>query len=248
YVAGDNDIVTTGTFKYAYNWSGTNATVNNVVFTGTTSGGNVGTAPYDIVLAGAPGNGWPNPSIGAFFHTPDGITGVYGSTILPSAAFVDGTDKILVTLNNLTSGHTYLVQLWTDDAYYDGGTVTITCGNAVTLDKNKTNQTGPGQFVTGTFVAGSTAPVLTLAGPASGGNDKSALVNAIQVRDVTVTTGAMPAGAKALSVNSNFKRATVYDVRGRRIGIVENGRVPRSGRAGIYLVKSAASAVKIVKQ
>ncbi|MDD5676180.1 MAG: hypothetical protein PHC61_18555, partial [Chitinivibrionales bacterium] len=88
----------------------------------------------------------------------------------------------------------------------------------------------------------------TLSGPSSGGNDKSALMNGLQVRELPATgiivknTNTMPL------VNSNFQRATIYDIRGRVVGISQNGKLAQSARAGIYLLKSAAVSEKIVKQ
>ncbi|MDD5673609.1 MAG: SUMF1/EgtB/PvdO family nonheme iron enzyme [Chitinivibrionales bacterium] len=188
YVKDSTDVSTTGTLKYAYVWRGTDHTLNGVLFKGTGSSTNVGTSPYDLTIAPVSGSIAPGIDIMAF-RTPDGITGSYGD-ILQAGLFVDYADKYTISLNNLTSGHNYQIQIWSCDSYYDGGNTTITCGDSVVLDKNKTNTTGPGQYVIGTFTAGATAPVLTFSGTQGGSGDKGPVINGLQVREVTGgTTG-----------------------------------------------------------
>ncbi|MDD5673355.1 MAG: hypothetical protein PHC61_04275 [Chitinivibrionales bacterium] len=242
YVAGNSDISTTGTFKYAYNWGGATVTINGVTFTGTTSAGNIGSSPYDITMASAPGNGWTTPLVEKIFQSPDGITGDYGTELLPGGAYVDGTDKILVTLNNLTSGHTYQVQIWSENAYYDGGKTILICGDTVTLDKNQNDGwAGKGQYVTGTFTAGQNGPTITIAGTQGPGGDKAGILNALQVRELPATGAVIRNRNIATSAANNFGKTLIYDVRGRVVGISENGKLPKSNRAGIYLLKSAVS-------
>ncbi|MDD5673610.1 MAG: hypothetical protein PHC61_05585 [Chitinivibrionales bacterium] len=241
YVKDSSDVSTTGTLKYAYSWSGQNVTINGVTFTGTLSAGNVGaSSPYNLVLASNT-SGWPG--VGTFFRSPDGVTGQYATVFLPSAVFTDFAITFTITLNNLTSGHAYMLQIWSEDSYYNGGTATIVCGNSVTLSKNKTGMTGPGQYVIGTFTADGTAPVLTISGTYTAGADKAGVINGLQVREVT-GTGVIATNKNIATTANNLQNARIYDLRGRLLGISENGTLPQSARTGIYILKSAEMAGK----
>ncbi|MDD5675792.1 MAG: ADP-ribosylglycohydrolase family protein [Chitinivibrionales bacterium] len=248
YVKDSTDVVKTGTLKYAYVWIGTDRTLNSVPFKGTGSATNVGTSPYDLTIAPVSGSVAPGVDQMAF-RVPDGVTGTYGN-MLQAGLFVDYADKYTITLNNLTSGHNYQIQIWSCDAYYDGGNTTITCGDSVVLDKSKVNGLGAGQYVIGTFTAGATAPKLTFSGTQGGSGDKGPVINALQVRE-NGTTGVIAPKGNIVAAGANLQNAQnarIYDVRGRMIGISPNGKLPQNARSGIYLLKSADASVKIVKQ
>ncbi|MDD5675776.1 MAG: hypothetical protein PHC61_16520, partial [Chitinivibrionales bacterium] len=247
YVKDSTDVIKTGTLKYAYVWIGTDKTLNGVPFKGTGSSTNVGTSPYNLTIAPVSGSVAPGVDQMAF-RVPDGVTGSYGN-MLQAGLFVDYADKYTITLNNLTSGHTYQIQIWSCDAYYDGGNTTITCGDSVVLDKSKVNGLGAGQYVIGTFTAGATAPKLTFSGTQNGSGDKGPVINALQVREGGTSGVIAPKGniAAAAANLQNAQNARIYDVRGRMIGISQNGKLPQNARSGIYILKSADAGVKIIR-
>jgi autotransporter-associated beta strand protein len=116
------------------------------------------------------------------FSNPTGLSSEYAK--LTKGAAYGGTGAATITLNNLTSGHVYLVQVWVNDSRTDGNgrneTVTNAGGNTVTLDYNNTNAAGgAGQYTIGRFVADSTTQSFILQGNAS------SQLNAIQLRDIT---------------------------------------------------------------
>ena len=181
-IAGDTDVATNGTFLYGYYFasSGGPTTVNGVAFTASTSntslgGGNVtmnySTLPYYTYY----------PTTGA--TTPwTGLSSAY-RTVLSGGPYSGATATI--NLNNLTSGHTYLVQFWVNDsrtgyspARYQ--TPASLGGNSVNVSNNVSNvASGVGAYAIGIFVASGTTQAITdsLFGIAQ--------INAIQVRDIT---------------------------------------------------------------
>ncbi|MCX6872981.1 MAG: Ig-like domain-containing protein [Verrucomicrobia bacterium] len=88
-----------------------------------------------------------------------------------------------VTLNGLTSGMQYQVQVWAQDARYNTGNYTnITGGPGLLIDSitdgnQGVNSKGFGQFAIGTFTANASTQNIAFSG--------ASVVNAIQVRDVT---------------------------------------------------------------
>ncbi len=113
-------------------------------------------------------------------------------TMLQGGACANNNTTLTVTLNNLSAGHTYQVQLWANDSRFHGHDrteiVTNSGGNAVTLHYNNTGTNGGvGQYTIGTFTATSTTQVFALLGILPAG-DNAAQLNAIQVRDLGVCT------------------------------------------------------------
>ena len=183
-ISGDMDVYTnTGSLLYAYT-GGTGATVNSVSFLGQTSGSTWGSVSFSgfgsdnqtAFGSGANVSPWSNSSMSSAYKT-----------VLAGGAY-GGTSAGTVTLNGLTSGHAYTVQIWANDNRGGGEATrseTATSGNTVTL-AYEVNQAsgggGVGQYVVGTFVANSTSQAFTLTPSASG----SVQLNAIQVRDTGV--------------------------------------------------------------
>jgi fibronectin type 3 domain-containing protein len=183
-ITADSDISTTGTLVYAYNWNGSNVTVNGVTFTGTRSVSNVGT---DLLLTQGPSPlmcdlpaNWISQGIP--------ISQQY-QALVGSAAYSDyAGDYFTVQLNNLINGHIYQIQIWSSDSYYDQASTMVSglVGNSVTLKKDSNNgYGGAGQFTIGTFTASGSSLVLTLTGVGPFVPDKGAMLNALQVRDIT---------------------------------------------------------------
>ena len=171
-----NDVYTNGTALYAY--AGTATTVNGVTFTAVSSGTTWG----NVSLAG----------LGAYAGNTFGFAGSPFSTLPNSYSNVlsggayGGATGVGVTLNGLTVGHDYAVQIWVNDSRPAGSgrSETIT-GTSVSLDYNSTDVGGGvGQYSVGTFAANNTNQSFSLT-PSTGG---SVQLNAINVRDVGSST------------------------------------------------------------
>lgn len=179
-IAGATDVTTNGTLLYAYNNSGSSATVNGVTFIGVNSYTAWGTG---VTL----GNGWSATTTSAYAGGSNppwsNLPGAY-QMILQGGAWNNG-GVATVTLNNLAVGHQYLVQVWVNDSRSGGTTnrtetLTDAYGNIVTLAYNNTYaQGGVGQYALGTFTASGTNQPFVMNGSAS------TQLNALQVRDVS---------------------------------------------------------------
>ena len=177
-ISGDTDVSTNGSAEYAYAWSNLSPTVNGVTFTGTAStlgsgDGNI-TSDADAQNSGAYASG----------PAPFTSLSVPYQNILQGANYNSGTD-ISLSLNNLTPGQNYEVQLWYNDsrAGFDTFTQDVTSvgGNLVTLEKNFQNAAGGvGQFTIGTFKADAISQLISL----SSNGAFQAQVNALQLRAV----------------------------------------------------------------
>ena len=117
---------------------------------------------------------------------------------LPTPSTPAASARYTITLNGLTSGRRYELQVWVNDSrlsnlgeantnlfttFSDGAT-------SVDLQHNVNNFLGGiGQFAIGTFTADATSQSLTMTGGTIGpdvtGNNISSLLNAYQLRDVT---------------------------------------------------------------
>jgi len=107
-ISGDTDVTNSGNLLYAFT-GGTGATVNGVAFTA----GNSGTTWVNVSLSGF-GNDFPTVfGSGANVSPWSGLSSAY-KTVLAGAAW-GGASAGTVTLNGLTSGHSYLVQIWASD-------------------------------------------------------------------------------------------------------------------------------------
>ena len=181
-IAADTDVSTSGTLLYAYDWANSAQTVNTVTFVGTTATNTVGA---NLTLSVFSGN---NSSAFTSATAPfSGLSTAY-KAILVGADYTSGATAATVTLNGLTVGHSYLVQLWVNDPRSGATstrteTVTSGGGNTVTLAYCVTTVAGnPGQYTVGTFTADATTQVVTLTGNAS------TQINALQVRDTSTLT------------------------------------------------------------
>jgi glucuronoarabinoxylan endo-1,4-beta-xylanase len=179
-ISGATDISTNGTLLYAYNNSASSASVNGVTFFGVNSSSAWGTG---VTLGG-----WNSTSTSAFSggsSAPwNNLPAAY-KTLLQGGAYNDGSSGT-VTLNNLTIGRQYAVQVWVNDSR-SGSTTNRTetllgvGGTTVTLGYNTTYTGGGlGQYTIGMFTAYATNHSFTMDGNAS------TQLNALQVRDVTL--------------------------------------------------------------
>ena len=166
-ISGDTDVLTNGTFAYAYDWANNNQVVNGVSFTGSSSSTSGG---VNVALSGF------NNRNGTAFNSasnPFASLSTAYTNILVGAAYINGVIPVVVTLNNLTVGHLYAVQVWVNDPR--GGstatrteTITSSGGNTNTLLYDLTASAGgAGQYTIGTFTAGASSQSFTLTGNAS---------------------------------------------------------------------------------
>ena len=141
--------------------------------------------------------------------------------VLTGGNYSSGATACTVTLNNLTLGEQYQVQLWVDDSRSAGSsrTETVSSGTAVTLDYNNTDVPGGlGQYTLGTFTADAATQTITLTGNAS------SQINAIQLRDLGLPPTALtpvfspPAGkyllAQTVTISSSPGSTVYYTIDG----------------------------------
>jgi hypothetical protein len=211
-ISGITDVLTNGTAAYAYDWANLNQAVNGVSFTGSSS---ISAGGANVTLSGFTiRNGTVFGSSSAPFST---LPAAY-TNILCGADYVDSAAAVTATLNNLTAGHLYAVQVWVNDSRGGGTgtrteTLTSNGGNANTIAYDITaGAGGTGQFAIGIFAASGSTQTFTITGNAS------TQLNALQVRDVTgawpgapITWSGPAAIAGASDVATSGTLAYAYD-------------------------------------
>lgn len=188
--SGDSDVFTNGALLYAYDWANSNATVNGATFTGTSSAnpGNVSISGIGSYYGGYNSSTAPFSALSSTYRSI--LTGgMYGGAVVAT-----------VTLNNLTAGHTYAVQVWVSDPRGGGaaGRIENLLGyNQATLAYNVPPALGGiGQYSIGVFTAASGSQIFSLSATNSGASTQ---INALLVSDVT-TTGYQPVNPSASSL------------------------------------------------
>lgn len=205
-IAGDSDVITTGTLLYACNFGGVavpSATVNGVNF-----------APFPIT------NGGTSFTVGdvTISESPDALYSMISSStsapftglsanyqVLLGDSVIAGADNtITLQLGGLTSGQSYAFQLWSNNSGNFGvyETTQATATNPVTLYSNTTvTDGGLGQYAVGTFAASGNTFSMTIAGL---GNSVP-LITAFQLRTVpepsTWILGTIAAGVMLRAVS-----------------------------------------------
>jgi hypothetical protein len=118
----------------------------------------------------------------ATFRAPSTSDANYND-LMTAAAFGNTGGPYTISWNGMTAGDSYLVQFWVNDGRNSTANArmeTITGGANTSLSlAYGSGATGAGQYIIGTFVAGSASETLTV------NADVSAQFNLIQVRDVT---------------------------------------------------------------
>jgi hypothetical protein len=180
-ITGASDVVTAGTLFGSWapdDASSSSYPVNGVTFSpnslpsSSTTGFNAGFNGF-----GSPGTASTNYN--ALLQSAE-----YGANT-PTTTNIVAT----ITWGGMTAGHTYELQLWVEDLrgsaryeYLTGGTTYgVDTSSALTY---QVGGVGNGQYITGTFVAGSGTITIGLS-PGSSDNNASAQFNLLQVRDLS---------------------------------------------------------------
>lgn len=197
-MVGNTDVSAVGNAFDAATFHSANVTVNGVTFN------TLGSSNTDGKIS---------------IYAPNGVgpyTTAFTTSSPSSAAYSQLTDTLgfgyyasgTVTISGLTSGHTYQVQAW---SYWTGAgsgeSTSFTAGNTVTLN------TAIGQYVIGTFTAAATTQTFTY------GATGHCIINAVSVRDTSVSVPAAPTGLTATAGNAQVSlswtgnaQATSYNV------------------------------------
>ena len=188
-ISGTNDVSTSGSYVYAYDAGSSVTNLNGVPFT------NYGVAtPWGNVTIG-----WATPTFASpgTFVAAAGLSGSY-SNALSGASYNGASSAGTLTLNALTAGHQYQVQIWQQDPRSGATTNRAayfwdnrTAGTGYTTNFYNVSMVpgGVGQYVVGTFSADSqqqnifVTPFFRVVGGSA-----SAQLNAISVRDLTAGT------------------------------------------------------------
>jgi hypothetical protein len=171
-IAGDTDVITTGTLVDARNLSQNQltTTVNGVFFDifPIPNGGN-GISGLNNIFAFSYNNSESSDTAYGSTSAPFSSLSTSYQTLLSSGAGSSSGNTLTLNLLGLTNGTPYLFQWWTNDsnlAYGGVNSTTATATNAVMLDENNTNAVGGmGQWVSGTFTATGTFQTITFSGP-----------------------------------------------------------------------------------
>jgi hypothetical protein len=180
-ISGPTDVSTSGNYFGSWAPNAANSlTVNGVTFM------NFSDLP-------SLNNNFQNSTGTGSFQSPLTSDNNY-NTLLTSGAFQNDSSSPTISWGGLTLGDTYLIQLWVNDgrnSTVDQRTETVTGGANTSASLAYGSGNGPagsppglpGQFIIGTFLAGSTGESISLnSGPAF----PSAQLDILQVRDLGV--------------------------------------------------------------
>ena len=150
-ITGDSDVANNGTFNRAYVFGNVTWTVNGVTFGAFTANASGDTMSFPNQDAGFGADGTPYRDLSTAYQN----LLYYGAWAYPS-------NTATITLNNLTIGYNYQVQIFANDSRTEGyGRSMALTGSSTVLDYNTTEAVGGvGQFAIGTFTADSTSQVL----------------------------------------------------------------------------------------
>ena len=220
-IAGATDVSTMGTLVVANDiGSGdTSQTVNGVTFTPFTGGGsNSATFTQGNVTLSAPtagdtvgfGNGFGPSNFSPSYNAMLSGAATLGNGQPPG----NGLDPMDLTVTSLTPGAQYLVEIWVNDSRgYSVSrqeTLSGSSSDSAVIDY----LTPPGQFITGTFVAGNTGSQTFSMTPVNINNSPAnadAQINAFQVRAVPEpgTLALAGVGAAGLLLATRKRRTRV---------------------------------------
>lgn len=176
-IVSADDVATEGETCFAYNKTGTDYTVNGVLFKGDTSVRYIPTNTTDVVLSvveGA-GNSWENNALafGGGKGSKDYEYMLYGG------AFYRYPGTVAMTLQSLQPGEEYLVQIWMSDRRtVQGGSYSDVIDDSCTIESQPSTGAA-GQYAVGRFRADAATQTISIY------SARSPLVNAIQVRKLS---------------------------------------------------------------
>jgi autotransporter-associated beta strand protein len=159
-ITADTDVSTNGTLVKAVCKAGGNPVVNGVTFTPAYSGDSLSGQNSSGAAAG------PLPVGG-------GISAAYSQMLAGNDYNTGSGTTLTLTLNGLTVGHHYEVQVWANDSDASSlGKQTVKSGGSldswVILNMNPTGASGgKGEFALGTFTADATTQKITITGSGS---------------------------------------------------------------------------------
>jgi hypothetical protein len=262
-IATTNDAYLGGTTKYAYVWTTSGQSFDNgeVSFTPTTTT-NGTTADGNLTVAGFTSRGATTFSS---FSTPFLNLQANYKNDLSGAAFETAGAICTLTLNNLSVGTNYALQVWIGDPRGSAGNTnryaTIASGaNSVDLLYNTTEVAGGlGQYVVGTFTADATSQSFTIQGKVISGQTGTAnsQINCFQLRDLSPVPAATPAfnpptgptyfGAQNIIVSSEIASTVYYTIDGSTPSTNSSPHgTPGSGFALASIPAGATTTVKAV--
>lgn len=198
-ISGPSDVSTQGTVAYAYSLGNNDVPqVNGVFFTPAVSNGSFNYTDSNVQL--------DNYITYTGFGAPSTVSDTQYENLLTSAGYAPGATNQMAFTLNVTSGQTYLIQVWANDAraanFAATESVTDPSGGLGSLTISQTYPSGyGGSFIDGTFTADASTQQLafTWSGPPNGTNQTSQ-VNAFQLRNITPTPE--PASALALGIGA----------------------------------------------
>jgi hypothetical protein len=182
-VSGDSDVNTQGTLVQALDFT-SNQTVNTVPFT--TAGAGTAAAASDVTYGNFRFQNATNTNSSAFNSgvTPFSLlSSAYRNLQIGSIYNAGGGSTMTITLNGLTAGQDYLVQIWESDPRPGsaGHAETVSGFNNVSMSYNSTGADGGvGQYVIGNFTASGTSESFTI----QGNSGVVSQINAMQLRAV----------------------------------------------------------------
>src|SRR6266850_472608 len=147
-------------------------------------------------------NGFGNPN----------TTNVNYNALMRIGGYASDTNGMSISWNGLTPGNVYLVEVWINDGRNLGGTRWATLTGGTSTSGNLyygTIGNGPGQFITGIFVADASGAQTIALTPYGSGVIPSAQLNLIQVRDIT-TPNITWQTPTAISGTSDVSRLGTY--------------------------------------
>ncbi|HEY3863713.1 MAG TPA: hypothetical protein VGO59_17700 [Verrucomicrobiae bacterium] len=199
-ISGASDVSTLGTYFGSWapqDGAATNDPVNGVTFEG-----------FSDLPAFAAGATLDNGYNG--FNSPNTADSDYNFLLQSGRFSNEGRAPATFFWAGMTPGDTYQVQFWVNDARNIGEarSETITGGSNVSARVSYgSDGFGPGQYITGTFVADDTGAQTLILNGYSTGADPDPQVNLFQVRDITATLA--PPSPKITSVAVNGALLTI---------------------------------------
>lgn len=210
-VNDDTQVTTVGSLDYAYSFSGSDVSLNGVTFKNSNSAsdfageGNITTTTLDSTASAFGGTTTLTPF--------NDLSASYQSLITGAAWIDKGSGNPVVTLNNLTIGKDYTLQIWISDYrnLAENRSATLSSGaNSVSLDyngnpfgagSNTDSNGGVGQFTIATFTANSLTQTFQM-----GGDALVPQMNAIQLRSIPEPSATLLLGLGGLGLMARRKR------------------------------------------